>query len=114
MTIEANTCKARDTYRSAVPRCETISILGRQIGLTKDVGAGTPDVLFLGWDSAAVRRAVFNHIGKKDDDSEPDEDSQSDGYVPRVPSPAGKHGIDCDIIMSLANFPSVGRLPKTT
>ncbi|KAK0751286.1 hypothetical protein B0T18DRAFT_387434 [Schizothecium vesticola] len=51
--------------------------------------AGTPDVLSLGWDSTAVKRAAFNHIGGEDDESESDEDSQSDIYVPRVPS-AGK------------------------
>lgn len=54
----------------SVEASNVISILGRRIGLAKAVGAGSPDVLFLGWDSIAVRRVVFNDIGKEDDDSE--------------------------------------------
>lgn len=82
----------------SVEASEMISMLGRRIGLTKAVGAGCPDVLFLGWDSTAVRRAAFNHIGKEDDDSESEEESQSDSDVSKIPSPAGKYDIDCDII----------------
>lgn len=82
----------------SVEASNVISILGRRIGLTKAVGAGSPDVLFLGWDSIAVRRAAFNYIGKEDDDSESEEESQFVSDAPKIPSPAEKYDINCDII----------------
>ncbi|KAK1834071.1 hypothetical protein QBC39DRAFT_379988 [Podospora conica] len=64
------------------------------------VGAGVPDVLYLGWDSMDVRVAAFHHDDtgeEEDDDSQSQGESQSDGHL-RAPSPAGKYDIECDII----------------